>query len=171
VQLYRYFVSQSSKFCYLKVLCCFSTSAYYCSFRYRLSPDTFGCTVVDYIALCGLFLESCNRWNSWETNESGNVEPIHTFPQVFVMKHSYNSQIKYLFRVKINSSNTESSREFCTTCFQDGTAAVKTLKSNHLSSCSYMYFSTFGILTTFLFLLHMLLAECYYVKIHYLTLI
>jgi len=45
VQLYRYFVSQSSEFCRPNPLCCFSTSVYCCCwFRYRLSPETFGCT-------------------------------------------------------------------------------------------------------------------------------
>jgi hypothetical protein len=40
VQLYRYFVSQSSEFCRNNPLCCFSTSVYYCClFPYRLSPD------------------------------------------------------------------------------------------------------------------------------------
>jgi len=47
VQLCRYFVSQSSEFCRHNPLCCFSTNVYYCClFRYRLSPDTFGYTLV-----------------------------------------------------------------------------------------------------------------------------
>jgi hypothetical protein len=47
VQLYRYFVSQSSEFCRHNPLCCFSTSVYcYCLFRYRLSPETFGYNLV-----------------------------------------------------------------------------------------------------------------------------
>jgi hypothetical protein len=47
VQLHRYFVSQSSEFCRYNPLCCFSTSVYcYCLFRYRLSPETFGCTLI-----------------------------------------------------------------------------------------------------------------------------
>jgi hypothetical protein len=46
VQLYRYFVSQSSEFCRHNPLCCFSTSVYCCLFRYRLSPETFGYTLV-----------------------------------------------------------------------------------------------------------------------------
>jgi hypothetical protein len=53
VQLYRYFVSQSSEssqFCRHNTLCCFSTSVYCCHccclFRYRLSPETFGYIVV-----------------------------------------------------------------------------------------------------------------------------
>jgi hypothetical protein len=45
VQLYRYFVSQSSEFCHHNPLCCFSTSVC-CLFRYRLSPETFGYTLV-----------------------------------------------------------------------------------------------------------------------------
>jgi hypothetical protein len=49
MQLYLYFVSQSSEFCCHDPLCCFSTSAYYCClFRYRLSPETFGYTLVYY---------------------------------------------------------------------------------------------------------------------------
>jgi hypothetical protein len=45
VQLYRYFVSQSSEFFRHNPLCCFLTSVY-CLFRYRLSPETFGYTLV-----------------------------------------------------------------------------------------------------------------------------
>jgi hypothetical protein len=42
VQLYRYFVSQSSEFCHYNPLCCCSVSVYFCClFRYRLSPETF----------------------------------------------------------------------------------------------------------------------------------
>jgi hypothetical protein len=53
VQLYRYFVSQSSKFCCHNPLCCFLTSVYCCKrmFRYRLSPETFGYTLLCSIAL------------------------------------------------------------------------------------------------------------------------
>jgi hypothetical protein len=46
VQLYRYFVSHSSEYCYHNTWCCFSTSVYCCLFRYRLSPETFGYTLV-----------------------------------------------------------------------------------------------------------------------------
>jgi hypothetical protein len=48
VQLYRYFMSQSSKSCRHNPLCCFSASVYCCCclFRYRLSPVTFGYTLV-----------------------------------------------------------------------------------------------------------------------------
>jgi len=48
MQLYRYFVSQSSEFCRHNPLCCFSASVC-CLFRYRLSPETFGYTLVDVI--------------------------------------------------------------------------------------------------------------------------
>jgi hypothetical protein len=43
MQLYRYFVSQSSEFCRHNPLCCFSTSNTKNKriFRYRLSPETF----------------------------------------------------------------------------------------------------------------------------------
>jgi hypothetical protein len=49
VQLHRYLVSQSSEFCHPKPLCCFSTSVSCCYglFRYRLSPETFGYTLVN----------------------------------------------------------------------------------------------------------------------------
>jgi hypothetical protein len=42
MQLYRYFVSQSSEFCHRSPLCCFSTSNTKGKsiFRYRLSPET-----------------------------------------------------------------------------------------------------------------------------------
>jgi hypothetical protein len=46
VQFYRYFVSQSKEFCLHNPLCCFSTSVCCCLFRYRLSPETFGYTLV-----------------------------------------------------------------------------------------------------------------------------
>jgi len=47
MQLYRYFVSQSSEFCRHNPLCYFSTSVYCCKriFRYELSPETFGHTI------------------------------------------------------------------------------------------------------------------------------
>jgi hypothetical protein len=52
VQLYRYFVSQSSEFCRHNPLCRFSTSVYYCClFCYRLSPETFGYTNAEFIWL------------------------------------------------------------------------------------------------------------------------
>jgi hypothetical protein len=61
VQLYRYFVSQSSEFCRNNPLCCFSTGDYYCCclFRYRLSPETFGYTLIlftVFIHIGGSFL-------------------------------------------------------------------------------------------------------------------
>jgi hypothetical protein len=49
VQLYRYFVSQSSEFCRHNPFCCFSTSVCCCLFRYRLSPETFGYILVHSI--------------------------------------------------------------------------------------------------------------------------
>jgi len=41
-------VNQSSTFRRHNTLCCFSTSVYYCKhiFLYRLSPETFGYTLV-----------------------------------------------------------------------------------------------------------------------------
>jgi hypothetical protein len=47
MQMYRYFVSQSSEFCLHNPLCCFSTSVCCCClFRYRLSPENFGYNLV-----------------------------------------------------------------------------------------------------------------------------
>jgi len=48
VQLYRYFVSQSSEFCCHNHLCCFSTYNIKGKriFRYRLSPENFGYNLV-----------------------------------------------------------------------------------------------------------------------------
>jgi hypothetical protein len=46
MQLYRYFASQCSEFCRHNDLYCFSVSVYCCLFRYRLSPETFGYTLV-----------------------------------------------------------------------------------------------------------------------------
>jgi hypothetical protein len=48
VQLFRYFLSQSSELCRHNPLCCFSTSVYCCKpiFRNRLSPESFGYTLV-----------------------------------------------------------------------------------------------------------------------------
>jgi hypothetical protein len=50
VQLYRYFMSQSSEFCRYDPLWCFSTSNTKGEriFSYRLSPETFGYTLVQY---------------------------------------------------------------------------------------------------------------------------
>jgi hypothetical protein len=51
-KLCRYFASQSSEFCRHNPLCCFSKSVFFyyyyccCWFRYRLSPGTFGYTLV-----------------------------------------------------------------------------------------------------------------------------
>jgi len=54
VQLYRQFVSQSGEFCRHNPLCYFSTGVYCCKriFRYRLSPETFGYTLVSAIQIC-----------------------------------------------------------------------------------------------------------------------
>jgi hypothetical protein len=50
VQLYRYFVSQSNEFCRHNLLCCFWTGIDCCCwFRYRLSPETSGYTIVQYV--------------------------------------------------------------------------------------------------------------------------
>jgi len=54
VQLYRYFVSQSSEFCQHNPSCCFSTNVYCCClFRYRISPEAFGYTVRNALSFLG----------------------------------------------------------------------------------------------------------------------
>jgi len=56
-------VSQSSDFCHHNPLCCFSTSVYYCClFHYRLSPETFGYTIVFAISISNLHLLRCLRF-------------------------------------------------------------------------------------------------------------
>jgi hypothetical protein len=73
VQLYRYFVSQSSEFRRHNPLCCFSTSVHCCKrvFRNRLSPETFG-----YILVCPLFLRRAPVTNMEKSY--GNVPRILT---------------------------------------------------------------------------------------------
>jgi hypothetical protein len=46
MQLYQYFVSQTSEFCCNNLLCCFSTSVCCCLFHYQLSLETCGYTLV-----------------------------------------------------------------------------------------------------------------------------
>jgi hypothetical protein len=63
VQLYRYFMSQSSEFCRHNPLCCFSTCVYCCLFNYRLSSETFGYAL---LYECNLYTQLYNRvWNSF----------------------------------------------------------------------------------------------------------
>jgi len=61
VQLYRYFVSQSSEFCCYNPLCFFSTSVCCCccSFRYQLSQETFRYTLVS-----AMFVTLLPQWQS-----------------------------------------------------------------------------------------------------------
>jgi hypothetical protein len=66
LQLYRYFVSQSGEFCRNNTLCCFSTSVYCCLFRYRLSPETFGYTLVSYLLMYSEFFHSLVHWTEWK---------------------------------------------------------------------------------------------------------
>jgi hypothetical protein len=69
VQLYRYFVSQSSEFFRHNPLCCFWTSIYCCKhmFLYRLSPETFGYNIVFSAALytltCAIY-HCASKWNA-----------------------------------------------------------------------------------------------------------
>jgi hypothetical protein len=90
VQLYRYFVSQSGEFCRHNHLCCFSTWVYCCCccclFRYRLSPETFGYTLVycsetpvqttakKTVNLTGIFMTFMGRLCEYAL-ESGSIAP------------------------------------------------------------------------------------------------
>jgi hypothetical protein len=60
VQLYRYFVSQSSEFCCHNPLCCFWTSVYCCKLilRYRLSQETSVYTLV-YVSSLSYHASRC----------------------------------------------------------------------------------------------------------------
>jgi len=65
-QLYRCFVSRSSEFSSHNRLCGYSTSVYFCCclLRYRLSPETFGYTLVKCYRTATML-----RWNRPPTNE------------------------------------------------------------------------------------------------------
>jgi hypothetical protein len=67
VQLYRYFVSQSSEFCRHNPLCCLLTSIYCCKriFHYRLSPETYGYTICIFFLR---FLSGKSRYNGGCSN-------------------------------------------------------------------------------------------------------
>jgi len=56
-------VSHSSEFCCHNPLCCFSTSVYCCKriFRYLLSPETFGYTLIGLITIQILFRHVLRR--------------------------------------------------------------------------------------------------------------
>jgi hypothetical protein len=60
VQLYRYFVSQSSEFCSHNTLCCFLTSNTKDKhiFRYRLTPETFEYTLLYWQGCLDLHVET-----------------------------------------------------------------------------------------------------------------
>jgi len=83
VQLYRYFVSQSSEFCRNNHSCYFSASVCCCKriFRYRLSPETFGYTLV-------IGFSMSRRWKEIYTLETTKIvqtkrtnEPWTTFEE------------------------------------------------------------------------------------------
>jgi hypothetical protein len=75
VQLYRYFVSQSSEFCRHNPLCCFSTSVY-CRkriFHYRISPETFGYTCPEQVITGGEAQTFCHVWRCFSTDDSWTI--------------------------------------------------------------------------------------------------
>jgi hypothetical protein len=67
VQLYRYFVSQSSEFCRHNPLYCFLTSKTKGKriFRYLLSPETFGYTFICYKV--GFWVRYLTNFNQYTT--------------------------------------------------------------------------------------------------------
>jgi hypothetical protein len=81
VQLYRYFVSQSSEFCRHSPLCCFSSCVYCCLFRYRISTETFGYTLV-YVVHLSLSL------SSYVTVSSNTAPPPTTTPSLLPLTRS-----------------------------------------------------------------------------------
>jgi hypothetical protein len=108
VQLYRYFVSQSSEFCRHNPLCCFSTSDTKgtCIFSYRLSPKTFGCTLV-------LFVK--NRIFNLTLSSVVSVLLIGSVIKIFV---STLNNRKDHWRIKITKTTFEntSTFQFCCHC-------------------------------------------------------
>jgi len=63
VQLYRYFVSQSSELCRHNTFCCFSTNVFFCCkriFLYRLNPEIFGYPFVPIGETCMLGTTVCH---------------------------------------------------------------------------------------------------------------
>jgi hypothetical protein len=78
VQLYRYFVSQSSEFCSHNPLWCLSTSICCCLLCYQLSPETFGYTLVHWssgdTAACILNLRTM-----WRCVTSFMPQPFYTW--------------------------------------------------------------------------------------------
>jgi len=85
-------VSQSSDFCCHNPLCCFSMSGYcWCLFRYGLSPETFGYTLVKnqsqnvrWSCACAVFVSlnhkimkrALIRCHLWQTRR--NLEQLYT---------------------------------------------------------------------------------------------
>jgi hypothetical protein len=87
MQLYRSFVSQSSEFCRHNLLCSFSTSVYCCKhiFRYRLSPETFGYTLVYYLLLLLLlyitkFFKFTYMTSIGRITENDEMKSMWTYP-------------------------------------------------------------------------------------------
>jgi hypothetical protein len=59
IQLYRYFVSQSSEFFHQNPLCCFLKNVCCCLFQYQLSPETFGYTLINILFKSQKFCHCC----------------------------------------------------------------------------------------------------------------
>jgi hypothetical protein len=100
VQLYRYFVSQSIEFCRHNPLCYFSTSVYCCClFRYGLSPETFGHTLLmSYPCYFTGKREQCTR------NRMGFISTDRLIEQCIACKMASRQQKAYYYN---NASNTE----------------------------------------------------------------
>jgi hypothetical protein len=101
VQLYRYFASQSSEFCCHNPLCCFSMSVYCCKriFRYRLSTETFGYTLIYKLQWMEFFLfatpsrPSLNHTQTPIIWVNGTISPSVRWLR-YVAEHSLPSRAK-----------------------------------------------------------------------------
>jgi hypothetical protein len=105
--LYRYFMNQSTEFCCHNPLCCFLTSVYCCKhiFRYRLSPEIFGYSLVCY-----------------KSNFTKNISDIRqlmsssrncTYPMIALCKDTY--VLRYPGSVIVASSPIPG--KFCSLCY------------------------------------------------------
>jgi hypothetical protein len=101
VQLYRYFVSQSSERCRHNPFCCFSTSVYCCKriFHYQLSPETLVYTIVqDFIQYSSLKVNSiCRRYYCALRNNRLPTHKIFYFRHILKKKRENNGTVHQLF--------------------------------------------------------------------------
>jgi hypothetical protein len=113
VQLYRYFMSQSSEFCRHNPLCCFSTSVYCFKhiFRYPLSPETFG-----YTPVFGPKRQSVTE--GWKTLHNEEPHNLYSSPNVIrIIKPKRMGSVRRMAHMSDQANGNEiSDTGFCC-CF------------------------------------------------------